>query len=98
RAEPSLFPYTTLFRSSLRIPPPSRGRRRQRPLISLLRTDSKDSRESALFGGCQPHAPRLGPAASRAPSSQRDAGIAPERTAPARSEEHTSELQSREHL
>src|SRR3712207_7363205 len=70
----TLFPYTTLFRSSP--PPPPRSRRRRHPAAA---------RRPARSG--PPPDRRGGPARSR-------------RTRPRwpRSEEHTSELQSRQYL
>src|SRR3712207_9007746 len=79
----TLFPYTTLFRSAHRAPPPARGRRRRglppaapRPRAAVrLRPDA---RGPTAPGPREP----LGRARRRRP----------------RSEEHTSELQSRQYL
>src|SRR3712207_7115694 len=73
----TLFPYTTLFRSTPPRPGPSR--RRARP--------GRRSRPPRGRAG----AARTGPARRRAPRPGRARGRA-------RSEEHTSELQSRQYL
>src|SRR3712207_7424519 len=75
----TLFPYTTLFRSTAERPP------RRRPGGAARR------RHPARPGGRRPgHAVRGGPAGVRHRRAARVAG--------GRSEEHTSELQSRQYL
>src|SRR5947209_10051837 len=82
----TLFPYTTLFRS-----PCARSRHLGRRLArgSLRRVAARGARR----GACGVHAPR---AEERALVGQRDAERADGRAR--RSEEHTSELQSRQYL
>src|SRR5690606_40300902 len=89
-----LFPYTTLFRSLPAVQPaafPLRGRER-RPALPLLVPAPSAGRGATGWrdpGGCQPAG---GPGPARRVASPAGRG------AVHRSEEHTSELQSRENL
>src|SRR3712207_8960568 len=74
----TLFPYTTLFRSSVR------RRRRRVAALPQVRLRARDGRGRA--GACLPSGPR---------GLRR---FVPRGLAAARSEEHTSELQSRQYL
>src|SRR5690348_17862294 len=85
---PTLFPYTTLFRSRLALPLPVGGRRRAHP---VTRPDRR--RSPTPTRGPTPGEP---PAPARA-DSRRTAG-SPRPCPRPRSEEHTSELQSPVHL
>src|SRR2546422_4301112 len=83
----TLFPYTTLFRSL----PGARARRVQGELLAVLGRDD---------GGGRSRAPRPPPARAveRLAAPRRDLRAAAAGDAARRSEEHTSELQSRLHL
>src|SRR3546814_2766952 len=77
----ALFPYTTLFRSS----------------ISSMRAPAADKRDNAAANDCDtcgsmPSSASVVGTARRRPSSM--AGCPSNTSSPARSEEHTSELQS----
>src|SRR5690606_40562920 len=79
---PTLFPYTTLFRS--------RAARSILPLAVMGRASSGTTAEGTMWSG------RVAARAARTSSgSTRVSGATPTRC---RSEEHTSELQSRENL
>src|SRR5690606_41851468 len=83
---PTLFPYTTLFRSSGPRSGPRHARSLPRPRVAPVSVSAGDGRSPAR-PGCSDDSP---PAAR--PHHRRKAR--PSR----RSEEHTSELQSRENL
>src|SRR5690606_41308886 len=84
-AASTLVPYTTLFRSFARLRP-RRTRRRCLPRTSPARTPTPGPRATG----------RSPAVARKCPPSSRSACWS--RTSPGRSEEHTSELQSRENL
>src|SRR5262249_61874459 len=50
----TLFPYTTLFRSSSHAPPPGRGAARVAPVVNLKRTRRPASEERSSARSCQP--------------------------------------------
>src|SRR3712207_7367524 len=79
----TLFPYTTLFRSAIR--------RRRSPAHADCSTARRGARTVSRRGGGRRDALRL---------RHRDVRVGGlgERAAPPRSEEHTSELQSRQYL
>src|SRR3712207_8553606 len=81
----TLFPYTTLFRSPLGREPGVRGGRRSRPSEVLLSRDVRVPVRARARGPC----PQL---------HHRRRRRAPEAATGLRSEEHTSELQSRQYL
>src|SRR3712207_7461010 len=89
----TLFPYTTLFRSGLHGAAPPRDARRARPARAVLRRAQAGGaallRPAAEGAGAPPHA---------APVLLAGAGPAQDLRAGPRSEEHTSELQSRQYL
>src|SRR5690606_40575872 len=76
-----LFPYTTLFRSSVRA------------RTVRVRAGRGHGAGSGLPSACAPR-----PGGGRASRGRRRPGRGGERRKPSRSEEHTSELQSRENL
>src|SRR3712207_7010846 len=81
----TLFPYTTLFRSHLKLPSdPGRVRLVGIDAVSADRVGRDGRRHGALVG-------------QRAQRRQRDV-VPVDLEEPARSEEHTSELQSRQYL
>src|SRR5690606_40072517 len=84
----TLFPYTTLFRSDP-------GDRARRALSDHAATALLRVRAARIAGGGAPH--HRGEPGLRHADCRRD-GPDAEHEAPARSEEHTSELQSRENL
>src|SRR3712207_8952222 len=81
----TLFPYTTLFRSSSISPPPANGRSGRRARRSPTGSSPAISRSSDGH-----------PAPRRRPEPSFRRRLAPQ--PPPRSEEHTSELQSRQYL
>src|SRR3712207_7993721 len=87
----TLFPYTTLFRSNGRYWKPESERPRSEKREAPDAVASEASRNSGPADGSQGRATHLDPEGS-IPS-----GSTPT-TGPARSEEHTSELQSRQYL
>src|SRR5207253_11104680 len=83
---PTLFPYTTLFRSPASAPSGSVLRRRSRTPARTPRTTARRPTSAAAPSSSPPTAGSR----SRRPGSSDPAEV--------RSEEHTSELQSRGHL
>src|SRR3712207_7875471 len=81
----TLFPYTTLFRSSPRPPHILRGPRPSLPVLFARRR----SRTPCASGGRRPRS---------CDSKGRSQGTRARPSATSRSEEHTSELQSRQYI
>src|SRR5207302_7794724 len=94
----TLFPYTTLFRSAISRPPLNR----RRLLLLRSRRVQDRSRKSSNLRQPSPSVRRhnLSPPTQREsqPMARSKLPLNSDRRGPSRSEEHTSELQSREHL
>src|SRR3712207_8557409 len=85
----TLFPNTTLFRSADLLGEHAAWRLRQRHLLGRKRGDRLEHEPARVLGRNQPCHP------SNLPRNMRSCFA---KTCPSRSEEHTSELQSRQYL